>query len=202
MVEPLISKTPSNPQEPNASWCPPLNENLGSYKTPEGFYQWHNSIWTYKVNPANFGPSVFHPDCLLTDPFATLKGPLESSLFFQVLFAVFPDLSGSHYTFAHNDNEMYINWAFRTTNGRADIEVPATDIFCVKSGLINYRLSTYDIGTLAHALIIAYGGSFPDIEVDLEENLWRWHVDQDHAAATLVRVNQVRALHSTELVAK
>jgi hypothetical protein len=130
----------------------------------------------------------------LTDPFATLQGPSHSSRYFQILFGVFPDLSGPHYTFAANKNEIYINWAFRTTNGRADIQIPATDIFCMKDGLINYRLATFDIGTLVQALISAYGGRFPDLELDLEENLWRWHVDQEFAAVTLARLNQGIAL--------
>jgi len=64
----------------------------------------------------------------------------------------------------------------------------------MKDGLINYRLATFDIGTLVQALISAYGGRFPDLELDLEENLWRWHVDQEFAAVTLARLNQGIAL--------
>lgn len=182
------SLTSEDPQEPNRSWCPPLKENLGAYKTPLGFYEWHESIWKYPVNPANFGPEIFHTGCLMIDPFATVKGPLRSSLYFQALFAAFPKLSGPHFSFAANDSSIFINWGFKTTGGRAEILVPVTDIFCLKGGLLNYRLSTFDIATLTRALLSAYGGTYPDLELHLEENLWRWHVDQDYANATLLKL--------------
>ena len=41
--------TSQNPQEPDAHWCPPLDQNLGRFHTPEGFYEWHQSIWVYRV---------------------------------------------------------------------------------------------------------------------------------------------------------
>jgi hypothetical protein len=89
--------TSQTPQEPDAHWCPHLDQNLGQYHTPEGFYEWHKSIWVYRVDPNNFSPSIFHANCLLTDPFATLEEPLQSSLYFQILFlalATFEQLKG------------------------------------------------------------------------------------------------------------
>jgi hypothetical protein len=184
--------------EPTPKWCPPLKDNLGRYKTPAGFYEWHASIWEYKVNPSNFGPQVFHPGCLLTDPFATLCGPIHSALYFQLLLGFFPNLSGQHFTFAANDNEIAIIWGFLTTKGRREILVPATDVFGLKKGLVNYRLSTFDIATLVRALVIAYGGTDPVLEGNLAETMWRWHVDEDFAKSQLAEVQARRATSTQE----
>jgi len=181
----IRSKPECKFSEPNSRWCPPLKDNIGHYGTPEGFYKWHASIWEYKVNPSNFGPDIFHPGCLLTDPFATLCGPLHSSIYFQLLFGFFPDLSGKHIRLASTDNEIFILWGFLTTKGRQEILVPASDVFGLKNGLINYRLATFDIATLVHALVIAYGGSDPIFEGNLAETIWRWHVDEDFAKSQL-----------------
>lgn len=179
--------------EPDPYWCPLLQDNLGKYQTPRGYYDWHKSIWTYKVNPENFGPDVFQPNCLLIDPFATVRGALWGSLYFQLLFAAFPNLSGKHVSFAANESQIFINWGFLTTAGRAEIFVPATDIFCLKGGLVNYRLSTFDVATLIHALISAYGGTDPVLEANLKEIMWRWHVDRDYATAALPALKARRA---------
>src|SRR5262245_41908136 len=81
--------------------CRPLREPLtGKYKTPQEFYDWHVTLWNPRGNPALFGPEIFHRDCLLTDPFLTMKGRYLSSLYFRTLFAVFPQLSGPHYSWA------------------------------------------------------------------------------------------------------
>jgi hypothetical protein len=185
MVQSIRSTAKCEFSEPTPEWCPPLAKNLGRYKTPKGFYDWHDSIWQYKVDAAkNFAPTIFHPGCLLTDSFATLCGPLHSSIYFQLLFGFFPDLSGKHFSFAANDNEIFINWGFFTTKGRQEILVPSFDLFGMKNGLVNYRLATFDIPTLIRALIIAYGGrNDPIFEGNMEETIWRWHVDPDFAEA-------------------
>lgn len=185
VVQSIRSSSKCEFSEPTPEWCPPLKDNLGRYKTPQGFYVWHDSIWQYKVDaPKNFGPDIFAPGCLLTDSFATLCGPLHSSLYFQLLFGFFPELSGKHFSFAANANEIFINWGFFTTKGRQEILVPSFDLFGMKKGLVNYRLSTFDIPTLVRALIIAYGGTNdPRLEGNLEETLWRWHVDAEYAEA-------------------
>jgi hypothetical protein len=156
-------------------------------------YKWHTGIWEYKVDPANFGPDIFHPGCLLTDSFATMCGPRHSSLYFQLLFGFFPNLSGKHITYAANDNEIFITWGFVTTKGRQEILVPANDVFGMKDGLINYRLATFDVPTIIGALIIAYGGTDPVLEGNLRETMWRWHVDEDFAESQLAEVQRRRA---------
>jgi hypothetical protein len=92
-----------------------------------------------------------------------------------------------------NANEFFVNWAFETTGGNADLTVAAIDIFCLKGGLVNYRLSTFDVPTLIKALLTAYGGTYPNFEKNLEENLWRAHVDPVFAASTL---SELKLLHN------
>jgi hypothetical protein len=191
MTEYIRSKPGCKFSEPNEQWCPPLEDNLGNYKTPEGFYLWHKDIWLPKVRPLRgFGPQVFTQHCLMTDPFATQCGRFASSRYFQLLFHFFPDLSGQHFSYAANDNEIHILWGFLTTGGRREILVPANDIFGLKKGLVNYRLSTFDVPTLIRALLIAYAGREldPFIEGNLEEIMWRWHVDEGFAKAQLAKV--------------
>ena len=183
----LFSRT-TTAVEPEPSWCPTLEGNYGEHKTAEGYFQWLQSIWKYKVDPKSFSPNVFTPDCVLTDPFATIKGAVLGSIYFQTLFAIFPNLSGPHYSYAVNSNEFFVNWAFETTGGKADLTVPAVDIFCLKDGKVNYRLSTFNLPALLKALLTAYGGQYPNFERDLEQNLWKMHVDQDFAIATLAEI--------------
>lgn len=171
---------------PEPFTCLPLDGNLGTYKTPKGFFTWHASIWKPKVDPRNFGPKIFHPDVLLTDPFATMRGPKASARYFQLLFGFFPKLTGPHHSFAANESEIFVQWAFRTTGGRRVQDVPATDLFCFKDGLIHYRLATFDVSWLARALLAAYGGRMPDLDMNIEEVLWRWHVDDDFAEESLL----------------
>lgn len=196
MVEVIRSQTKCEFSEPTPDWCPPLKDNLGPgdgkprpghFGTPAGFYTWHASLWDYKVDAQkNFAPSIFHEGCLLTDSFATMCGPDHSSLYFQLLFGFFPQLSGKHFSFAANDNEIVINWGFFTTKGRKEILVPAFDLFGIKDGLVNYRLSTFDVPTIIGALIIAYGGTNETkLEGNLPETIWRWHVDEDFARQQL-----------------
>jgi len=185
----LFSKTKTT-TEPSLALCPSLNQNYGKYKTAEGVFQWLQSIWQYKVNPKSFGPEIFTPDCLLVDPFATVKGAIPGSIYFQLLFAIFPNLSGPHYSYAVNQNEFFVNWAFETTGGKADHTVAAVDIFCMKDGLVNYRLSTFDVPALIKALLSAYGETYPNFESNLGENLWRAHVDQEFAISALNEVKQ------------
>jgi hypothetical protein len=198
MPEFIRTKPKCQFSEPNPFWCPPLKDNLGKYETPAGFYEWHTGIWEYKVDPANFGPDIFHPGCLLTDSFATMCGPIHSSLYFQLLFGFFPHLSGKHITYAANDNEIHITWAFVTTKGRKEILVPANDVFGMKDGLINYRLATFDVPTIISALLIAYGGTDTLLEGNLAETMWRWHVDEEFAREQLAEVQVRRATGTQE----
>jgi len=172
--------------EPTGQWCPTLSDNLGSYKTPQGFFDFLNRIWTYKVDPSNFGPSVFTPNALLIDPFATICGGLWGSLYFQTLFAFFPNLSGVHLDYAVNETQFYVNWGFVTTGGRTEILVPVCDIFCLSNGLVNYRLSLFDLVGFVRALLMAYGGTDPMLEGNLQERMWRWHTDQEYCQQQLL----------------
>lgn len=166
---------------PTGQWCPNLNDNLGTYETPQGFFDFLTKIWTYKVDKKNFGPSTFTPNALLIDPFATICGGAWGALYFETLFTVFPNLSGAHYYFAVNETQFYVQWAFVTTGGRSEIIVPVCDIFCLSNGLVNYRLSLFDLLALVHALISAYGGVDAQLDGQLQERMWRWHIDQDFA---------------------
>lgn len=166
--------------------CEALSKHLtGKYRTPQEFYDWHKTIWNPVAKPAEFPPEIFTDDCLLTDPFATVIGRRRCSLYFQVLFAVFPKLSGPHYTFAANANQIFVNWAFRTSGGRVETEVPANDIFCFRNGLIYYRLATFDVASLVRALLSAYGGVRPRLDLNLLEEIYRWHVDESYARRVL-----------------
>jgi len=186
----LFSRTTTTP-EPDPSLCPSLDQNYGQYQNAAGVFQWLQSIWAYKVDGKNFGPQIFTHDCVLTDPFLTVHGAIAGSAYFQLLFAIFPNLSGPHYTYAVNANEFFVNWAFRTTGGKADLTVAAIDIFCLKGGLVNYRLSTFNLPALIKALLTAYGGTYPSFEANLEENLWRAHVDPAFAASSLDELKQL-----------
>lgn len=188
--------------EPTPEWCPPLRDNLGDsigdpgpghFGTPERFFQWLVEIWNYKVDPKNFGRADFTPNALLTDSFATICGSAWGSLYFQTLFGFFPDLSGPHFTFAANDNTIIVNWGFLTTKGKKELLVPSIDIFGFKKGLVNYRLSVFDVATLVRSLLIAYGGQNDSLlEGNLQERMWRWHVDEEFARQELVRAQATR----------
>ena len=193
------SKSGCEFSEPNPDWCPPLADNLGPadgeprpghFGTPERYFQWLCSIWQYKVDAAaSFPPDDFTPNCLLTDSFATICGAEHGSIYFRLIFAFFPDLSGPHFSYAANENTIITNWAFYTTKGRQEILVPSIDIFGFKNGLVNYRLSVFDVPTLIRSLLIAYGGQHhPTFEGNLQERMWRWHVDEDFARAELASV--------------
>ena len=186
----IFSRTTTTP-EPNSQLCPTLDQNYGQYQNAEGVFQWLQSIWKYKVDPKSFGPEIFTRNCLLTDSFATVRGAIPGSIYFQLLFTIFPNLSGPHYSYAVNGNEFFVNWAFETTGGKADLKVAAIDIFCLKDGLVNYRLSTFNLPALIKALLTAYGGRYPDFEANLEENLWRAHVDPEFAQAALNELKQL-----------
>ncbi len=175
--------------------CQPLKQHLtGEYRTPQEFYDWHVTLWNPVADPAKFPPEIFTEDCLLTDPFATVVGRKRCSLYFQVLFAVFPKLSGPHYSFATNENQIFINWAFRTSGGRVETEVPANDIFCFRDGLIYYRLATFDVASLVRALLSAYGGQRPRLDLNLLEEIYRWHVDENYARRVLQWVRGQRGV--------
>lgn len=174
--------------EPTPEWCPPLAQNLGDsngeprpghFGTPDRFFQWLQTIWKFKVDAeASFPPGDFTPNCLLMDSFATVCGALQGSLYFRLIFAFFPNLSGPHFNYAANDNIFITNWGFLTTNGAQEILVPAIDIFGFKGGFVNYRLATFDVATLIRALLIAYGGTLhPKFEGNLEERIKRWGTD-------------------------
>lgn len=178
--------------EPTPEWCPPLAQNLGDsegeprpghFGTPDRFFQWLQTIWKFKVDAeANFPPGDFTPNCLLMDSFATVCGAEQGSLYFRLIFAFFPNLSGPHFDYAANDYIFITNWAFRTTNGKQDILVPAIDIFGFKGGFVNYRLATFDVPTLLRALLMAYGGTLhPKFEGNLEERVKRWATDRAFA---------------------
>ena len=182
--------------EPTPEWCPPLKDNLGPadgeprpghFGTPERFFKWLQQIWKYKVDAAvSFAASDFTPDVLLTDSFATICGAEHGSIYFQLVFAFFPDLSGPHFSFAADDNTIFTNWGFFTTKGKQEILVPAIDIFGFKNGLVNYRLSVFDVPTLIRSLLMAYTGlNDPLFEGNIQERMWRWHVDPQFAKQEL-----------------
>lgn len=189
--------------EPTLAWCPPLKGNLGDtegapqpkhFGTPERFFQWLEEIWKYKVDAAkSFAATDFTRSVLLIDSFATICGSIWGSLYFQTLFSVFPDLSGPHFSFAANDNTIIVNWGFLTTNGKKELLVPSIDIFGFSEGLVNYRLSVFDVATLVRSLLIAYGGQNDQIlEGNLQERMWRWHVDEQFARQELARAQLAR----------
>lgn len=180
--------------QPTPEWCPLLKENLGDtegdprphhFGTAERFNEWVTSIWVWKVNPLKgFSPLVFSKGCLLIDPFGPLCGALKASAYFQKIFAVFPDLSGQHVSFAKNDNTIFINWGFLTTKGDKEIFVPSIDIFGFKGGVVNYRLAEFDRAALVWALVTAYGSRYSQRFIaTLQERIWRWHVDEEFALA-------------------
>lgn len=110
---------------------------------------------------------------------------MRASGYFHLLFLTFPNLSGKHVSFAANESQIFINWGFLTTGGPPNTEtfVPATDIFCLKDGLVNDRLATFDILTLVDALNGAYGHT-----TKLLETIWLWHKDPNYAATELAKL--------------
>ncbi|MBV8516192.1 MAG: hypothetical protein JO197_02205 [Acidobacteria bacterium] len=192
MMESIFTLPGCTFSEPDDQWCPPLAENLGDsvgeprpghFGTPERFFQWLKTIWAFPVDAdASFPPTDFTRNCLLMDSFATVCGALHGSLYFRLIFAFFPNLSGPHFDFAANERIFITNWAFETTNGKQDILVPAIDIFGFRKGYVNYRLATFDVPTLVRALLIAYGGTLhPNFEGNMEERIKRWATDFEFA---------------------
>jgi len=192
VMESIFSLPGCKFSEPTPEWCPPLAENLGPgdgeprpghFGTTDRFFQWLQTIWTFKVDAeASFPPSDFTPNALLMDSFATVCTAEQGSLYFRLIFAFFPNLSGPHFDYAANDNIFITNWGFLTTNGKQEILVPAIDIFGLKGGLVNYRLATFDVPTLIRALLIAYGGQLHSkFEGNIEERIKRWATDRAFA---------------------
>lgn len=205
MTEYIRSRSGCAFSEPTDEWCPRLSDNLGSsdgnprpghFGTPARFFQWVTGIWEYKVDAAkSFPPTDFTPNCLLTDSFATICGAIQGSIYFQLIFGYFPELSGKHFTYAANDNTIFVNWGFFTTNGKKEILVPSIDIFGFRKGFVNYRLSTFDVPTLIRALLIAYGGTNDLLlEGNLQERMWLWHVDPQFAQAEYAQLQAQRGL--------
>jgi hypothetical protein len=191
-MESIISLPGCTFSEPTPEWCPPFAQNLGPddgeprpghFGTTERVFQWLQEIWEYQVDAEkSFSPDDFTPNCLLMDSFATVCGAEHGSLYFRLIFAFFPNLSGPHFDYAANDNIFITNWGFLTTNGKQEILVPAIDIFAFKDGLVNYRLATFDVPTLIRALLIAYGGTLhPRFEGNLAERIRRWATDREFA---------------------
>jgi hypothetical protein len=192
VMESIISVPGCTFSEPTPEWCPPLAQNMGPadgaprpghFGTPERFFQWLRDIWKYPVDAEeSFPPGDFTPNCLLMDSFATVCTAEQGSLYFRLIFAFFPNLSGPHFDYAANDNIFITNWGFLTTNGKQQILVPGIDIFGFKGGYVNYRLATFDVPTLIRALLIAYGGTLhPRFEGNLAERVRRWATDWEFA---------------------
>lgn len=203
-MESIISLPGCTFSEPTPEWCPPLAQNLGPddgdprpghFGTTVRLFQWLQEIWEYPVDGENsFSPDDFTPNCLMMDSFASVCGAEHASLYFRLLFAFFPNLSGPHFDYAANDNIFITNWGFLTTNGKKEILVPAIDIFGFKDGLANYRLATFDVPTLIRALLIAYGGTLHSrFEGNLEERMRRWATDWEFAMVEYAAVKAIGA---------
>jgi hypothetical protein len=203
-MESIISLPGCTFSEPTPEWCPPLAQNLGPddgdprpghFGTTDRLFQWLQEIWQYPVDgEKSFSPDDFTPNCLMMDSFASVCGAEHASLYFRLLFAFFPNLSGPHFDYAANDNIFITNWGFLTTKGKKEIFVPAIDIFGFKDGLANYRLATFDVPALIRALLIAYGGTLHSrFEGNLEERMRRWATDWEFAMEEYVAVKAIGA---------
>jgi hypothetical protein len=190
-VESIFSLPGCKFSEPNPRWChrsaelgPADGEPPRDTSATEGFSVFTNDLEIQGRRRSDFPPGDFTPNALLMDSFATVCGAEWGSLYFRLIFAFFPNLSGPHFDFAANDNIFITNWGFLTTNGKQEIFVPAIDIFGFKGGLVNYRLATFDVLTLVRSLLIAYGGTLhPRFEGNLAERVRRWATDRDFAEA-------------------
>ena len=193
--------------EPPEKWCPPLAQNLGDQKgpprpghfgTPDRFNQWVTRIWEPRVHPRkSFSRNDFTRDCLMIDPFSTMRGARRCSRYFRLLFLAFPSLSGEHYGFAANENTIMVNWAFvMATEAGEKMIVPSLDIFGFRKGRVHYRRAAFDRIALTQALIHAYPHRFnANVEANLVARMWLWHVDDRFAnaeSAVLRRLGKLR----------
>jgi ketosteroid isomerase-like protein len=102
---------------------------------------------------AHFGPA-FAPDARLVQPLApTAIGPEGLRERFTPIFAAIPDLRSEVVRFGATDDGVLIEHVMRGTFGGRPLELPVTDRFILRDGLIAERRAYFDPLPLVGAML-------------------------------------------------